>query len=624
LSTKKTKLLESAQKNIQKGAYARAIEEYEEIIKLDPGDIRHKQKLAELLAKANRKDEAVKEYNALGKHYVDSDHYLKAIAVYKQVQKLDPADPDTSLTLASLNEKQGLIGNAIAEYNVALQIYENNGENRKALKVLESLLLIEPKNAAIRLRSAEKSFTMGEESKALDGFTELARDLRENGDENGFNHVAERLMALFPAQAGEILAGFEETPAAEPVAPPPVATPATAPKPVEKTVPAPVPPVQSAPAPAAEKPAPPRAEAAAPAIPLKADADLEVVEDLDEVYDLAEVVEETAPPEHEWEEEIDLGSLDEGPVATVPQIAPALPTTESVHELPDLALDEIELELEIEPEEELAIEEAAELEGEALLEPEPEAEPELEIEAELELVAEPQPEFEMEPELVAELELAAELALEYETELEVEAQEETGFLIEAEEETELTGEAEPETEDVPGAPPEAAAVLHPPPVDTYDLASELSLFADELDFDLPQQDAVALGTGAEMFKTSDLDQEDAESHYSLGLAYKEMGLFDEAISEFIVASNSPARKIDCLLLQGLCHRENGDLAKAEEILATILGVPNITEDEMLSVKYELADCYIYTGELDIARRLLSEIVTLRPHFSDAASRLENL
>jgi tetratricopeptide (TPR) repeat protein len=104
--------------------------------------------------------------------------------------------------------------------------------------------------------------------------------------------------------------------------------------------------------------------------------------------------------------------------------------------------------------------------------------------------------------------------------------------------------------------------LHSGSADSFDLGKELSVFADEIDFDFIQTDsgdaAFSLDSSSGL-KRNELDNEDTESHYSLGLAYREMGLFDEAISEFIVASHSAGRKIDCLILQGICFRELGEI-----------------------------------------------------------------
>ena len=116
VSSKKDKHLDSAQKFLIKGQVDRAIREYEQAVTLDPKDVRVRQKYAELLVRANRKNEALREFEVIGKFYADNGFFLKAIAVYKQIQKIDPTNSGTSLTLATLNEKQGLVGNALAEY----------------------------------------------------------------------------------------------------------------------------------------------------------------------------------------------------------------------------------------------------------------------------------------------------------------------------------------------------------------------------------------------------------------------------------------------------------------------------------------------------------------------------
>ena len=54
MSSKKEKFLESAQKFIVKGQLDRAIKDYEQIVALDPNDIRHRQRLAELLVRVDR------------------------------------------------------------------------------------------------------------------------------------------------------------------------------------------------------------------------------------------------------------------------------------------------------------------------------------------------------------------------------------------------------------------------------------------------------------------------------------------------------------------------------------------------------------------------------------------
>jgi hypothetical protein len=51
---------------------------------------------------------------------------------------------------------------------------------------------------------------------------------------------------------------------------------------------------------------------------------------------------------------------------------------------------------------------------------------------------------------------------------------------------------------------------------------------------------------------------DSEMHYHLGIAYKEMELFDYAIPEFEFASSNPSIKFDCHIMLGNCFMEKGD------------------------------------------------------------------
>ena len=650
LSSTKTKLLDSAQKNLLKGQYGRAVSDYRQIIQLEPSDMRHRQKLAEILTKANLKDEAITEYTSLAKHYIESVHYLKAIAVYKQVQKLDPTNPEISLTLASLNEKQGLIGNATAEYASALQLFEKNSENLKALKVLESMLALDPGNSAVRLRIAEKYFVVGKEGISFDQFLALATDLKSRDDENGFKHVSEKIRQLFKERAQELFSKIEgekeiEVPA--PVTPIP-----------DKTVSEPVKveakPLQAA-LPAKKKQAdavievhpepPPAASSIAPEAPA---VDIPLIEELEEIDELEEFSATTDEPDWEEDIELDLDLAHTGPPTVDDFIQDVEECEESgpVFELDEPELEDIELELELSNEELELDNEELELDNEELELGNEELElgnEELELNnEELELNDE---EIELNDEEIElndeELELNDEELELNDEELELNDEE-----LELNDEELEPNNEEPAPDNEEPAPDEKVlgldelddstplpgpdGISHPESgisETTFDLAGELSMFADEIDFDLIRTAAsdsqFTLDT-ASGFKRNELDNEDAESHYSLGLAYKEMGLFDEAISEFLVASRSEERKIDSLILTAVCFRELGKTEMAVEILSDTVKLPDIKDDELLGVKYELAICRETLGEMLLARQLYTEIMTVRPDFSDTANRIDLL
>jgi tetratricopeptide (TPR) repeat protein len=92
-----------------------------------------------------------------------------------------------------------------------------------------------------------------------------------------------------------------------------------------------------------------------------------------------------------------------------------------------------------------------------------------------------------------------------------------------------------------------------------------------------------------------LDKEDTETHYNLGIAFLEMGLFDDAITEFRAAAADPGRRLDCFALQGVCYRDKGDFRRAEDILKKGLDSASSTAAEQSPIKYELAQLYELDG-----------------------------
>jgi len=101
-----------------------------------------------------------------------------------------------------------------------------------------------------------------------------------------------------------------------------------------------------------------------------------------------------------------------------------------------------------------------------------------------------------------------------------------------------------------------------------------------------------------------------------------MGLWDEAISELRQAANDPSRKLACLVLQGACLREKGDLKNSETLLRSLLNA-GLGLDDACSVKYDLALTCEATGKGAEAASLLAEIDAAKPGFRDVHARLDS-
>jgi tetratricopeptide (TPR) repeat protein len=121
-----------------------------------------------------------------------------------------------------------------------------------------------------------------------------------------------------------------------------------------------------------------------------------------------------------------------------------------------------------------------------------------------------------------------------------------------------------------------------------------------------------------------LSAEDYETHYNLGIAYKEMGLLDEAMGEFQLASKAPALTIECCSLLGLCFLEKGMPQLAIKWYGKGLATPGIRESETAGLLYDLARVYQDTGDVQQAYKTFLEVYGINTNYRDVVERVRNL
>ena len=116
---------------------------------------------------------------------------------------------------------------------------------------------------------------------------------------------------------------------------------------------------------------------------------------------------------------------------------------------------------------------------------------------------------------------------------------------------------------------------------------------------------------------------DLEARYNLGIAYKEMGLLDEAATEFRLAMRKPDLFVGAgsLLADTLADRADvdGALAVLEAILAASTGGEEVRRD----VSYHKAVLLSNAGRRDEAREILKDIQAKTPGYRDVEARLRS-
>lgn len=706
MSSQKDKYLASAQKFMQKGQFERALRDYEQVVTADPKDVKHRQKLAELMVRCNRKEDAVREYETIARYYDENGFYLKAIAVYKQIQRLDPSNIETSLSLAALNEKQGMIGNALSEYKTVFDHYEKTGLREESVKILEKMQAVDPDNVDIRLKLAETCFAAGSGDRAYQEYTRAALVLKGRGDSASFDRVCRRIQQLFPDRTdsqvdileeqirggvvGDALPRLERLLGDDPdnarvlsllaegyritgehakrtdilrrilslnpddiVAIKGIIAASVEGRDLEGSLSL------------LDRYLPQLFSAGAygeiehyfTSLQNQDPYEVRLLTGLKQLYELtgesskladvqvslnilsqksasgsaadpldageaaiavepaAEV--ELGAAEFSWGDEIDLSGLaeiDQEPAAETPGQVDLLTLEDSLSATApaeDSATQDFDIDISFElPDGDYLFS----LSGE----PE-EAEPAAE-----EPVTTLQPGFD--PADPAASERVEEIALDLE-EISLEESAEAGESavdgfggtpsFEWEDSAESVHAAFDETPPAPAIPAEEPFLQLDVVEPAADSGGDAAVTIDKYTVD---------GMFAKFKEGLDqqVDSADTETHYSLGIAYMEMGLYDDAISEFGIAGNDPGRMLDCLTLQGVCCREKGDLEGAERIFNSGLSLDGLDADRILSLRYELGLLYETAGRGEEALSTFRDIFVANPGFRDAMRKISQL
>jgi tetratricopeptide (TPR) repeat protein len=123
---------------------------------------------------------------------------------------------------------------------------------------------------------------------------------------------------------------------------------------------------------------------------------------------------------------------------------------------------------------------------------------------------------------------------------------------------------------------------------------------------------------------------DYETHYNLGLAYKEMDLFEEALEEFQVAAglvtpdDGTSRYLQCCNLLGHCFMQKGVPQLAVKWFNKGFTTPAASEDERQALRYELAAAYEQVGDLHSAIDLFTEVYGINVSYRGVNERLREL
>lgn len=122
----------------------------------------------------------------------------------------------------------------------------------------------------------------------------------------------------------------------------------------------------------------------------------------------------------------------------------------------------------------------------------------------------------------------------------------------------------------------------------------------------------------------ELGDEDSETHYNLGIAYKEMGLVDDAIKEFQSSRNDPKRYIQSSTMLGVCYMEKGLYTLAIDVLKKMTLEVTEKDDSYWPVRFELAEAYEKNNNLREALEMYTSVYGWNAKFRGVSEKVSQL
>ena len=151
----KSKAMRNAERFLSQGKIRDAIDAYREVVENDPRDMVTLNMLGDLYAKGGDSFSAVKCYRAVADHYSDQGFAQKAIAIYNKITRLQPNSPEISQKLAELYKQKGSLKEAKSHYTTLAESYSRQGRRVEALEIWTEIAVLDPNNLEVYMTIAD-------------------------------------------------------------------------------------------------------------------------------------------------------------------------------------------------------------------------------------------------------------------------------------------------------------------------------------------------------------------------------------------------------------------------------------------------------------------------------------
>ncbi|MCS6293100.1 MAG: tetratricopeptide repeat protein [Nitrospira sp.] len=181
MAVDRTKVLQSAQLLAAKGQYDAAIAEWRKLAGEAPNDGSIHNSIGDLHLKRNAVPDAITAFLQAAAGFRSEGATLKAIATYKKVLKVDPTRYEVYRHLGDLNAERGLLSSAVQDYLTLGKYYLKERKGKEALEVYKKIVSQDPSNLDAQQRVAELCLQENLQDEATKVYLQLGRERSAQG-----------------------------------------------------------------------------------------------------------------------------------------------------------------------------------------------------------------------------------------------------------------------------------------------------------------------------------------------------------------------------------------------------------------------------------------------------------
>ncbi|MDF0675411.1 MAG: tetratricopeptide repeat protein [Nitrospira sp.] len=177
----RSRVLQQAQFLASRGQYEAAIAEWKRLATETPADGTVHNTIGDLQLKRNASEEAAAAFLQAASAFRAEGATLKAIAAFKKVLKCDPSRYEVYRHLGDLNVERGLISSAVQDYLTLGKYYLKGRRGKDALEIYKKIVLHDPSNLDAQQRVAELCVQENHGDEATKVYLQLGRERSAQG-----------------------------------------------------------------------------------------------------------------------------------------------------------------------------------------------------------------------------------------------------------------------------------------------------------------------------------------------------------------------------------------------------------------------------------------------------------